>query len=129
MYKAGYDPQAFTTFFEKVQQMEKQKPGSLAKAFSSHPQTPDRIRKSQEEINTLLPERAEYKVDTSEFEEVKTRLAALENRHKLNGGKEGQVPTLRRRGGNGTDQADNKDEGQDDGRPKLTRRTPDPVPQ
>src|SRR5215469_13932488 len=73
MYKAGYDPQAFVSFFEKVQVQEKKKPGTLAKAFDTHPQTPDRIRKSQDEINTLLPARDEYKVDTSEFEEVKTR--------------------------------------------------------
>ncbi len=122
MYKAGYDPQAFTAFFERVQEMNKQKPGTLAKAFSTHPQTPDRIRKSQNEINTLLPERDEYKVDTSEFEDVKTRLAALENRHKLNGGKAGQLPTLRRRGDD-TRNPDNKsDDGKDDGHPTLTRR-------
>jgi beta-barrel assembly-enhancing protease len=128
MYKAGYDPQAFTAFFEKVQQMEKQKPGTLAKAFSTHPQTPDRIRKSQSEINTLLPERTQYKVDSSEFEDVKTRLAALENRHKLNGGKDAQLPTLRRRGNNDAASSDGKsDDEKDDGHPTLTRRTkPDP---
>ena len=123
MYKAGYDPQAFTSFFEKVREMEKSKPGTLAKAFSTHPQTPDRIRKSQEEINTLLPERNEYKVDTSEFEDVKTRLAALENRHKLNGGKEAQLPTLRRRGSNDAGSEGKSDDGKDDGHPTLTRRT------
>ncbi len=123
MYKAGYDPQAFTAFFEKVQEMEKEKPGTLAKAFSTHPQTPDRIRKSQDEINTLLPERNEYKVDTSEFEDVKARLMSLENRHKLNGGKAPQLPTLRRRGG-GDDGSDSKgDDNKDDGHPTLTRRT------
>ncbi len=128
MYKAGYDPQAFTAFFEKVQQMEKTKPGTLAKAFSTHPQTPDRIRKSQDEINTLLPARDEYKVDTSEFEDVKSRLAALENRHKLNGGKEAQVPSLRRHASNDTGTANNKsDDGKDDGHPTLTRHpTTDP---
>ena len=123
MYKAGYDPQAFTAFFEKVRDMEKSKPGSLAKAFSTHPQTPDRIRKSQEEINTLLPAREEYKVDSSEFEDVKGRLAALENRHKLNGGKEGMVPTLRRRNTADTG-ADTGSDDKDDGHPRLERRTP-----
>jgi predicted Zn-dependent protease len=128
MYKAGYDPQAFTAFFEKVRDMEKSKPGTLAKAFSSHPQTPDRIRKSQDEINTLLPERDEYKVDTSEFEEVKSRLAALENRHKLNGGKEAQLPTLRRHGSNDSGSSDGKsDDSKEDGHPTLTRHpTTDP---
>src|SRR6184192_3058954 len=40
MYKAGYDPQAFTAFFEKVKTLEKERPGILAKAFQTHPQTP-----------------------------------------------------------------------------------------
>src|ERR1700738_805908 len=83
MYKSGYDPQAFIAFFEKVQAQEKKKPGSLAKAFSTHPQTPDRIAKSQEEIATILPARAQYTVSTSEFDDVKSRLAAIENRHKI----------------------------------------------
>ncbi|HXZ39301.1 MAG TPA: M48 family metallopeptidase, partial [Terriglobales bacterium] len=85
MYKAGYDPQALTAFFEKVKAMEKHKPGSLAKAFDTHPQTPDRIEKTQQEINTLLPPLAEYKVDTSDFQDIKDRLSELENRHKLGG--------------------------------------------
>ncbi len=75
MYKTGYDPQSFVAFFEKVQAKEKKKPGSLAKAFATHPQTPDRIAKSQEEINTILPPRPEYILDTSEFQDVKARLA------------------------------------------------------
>src|SRR5258708_15548166 len=50
MYKTGYDPQAFISFFEKIQAKEKKKPGTLPKAFASHPETPDRIEKSQQEI-------------------------------------------------------------------------------
>src|SRR6266849_9267422 len=65
MYKTGYDPQAFISFFEKIQAKEKKKPGTLAKAFASHPQTPDRIEKSQQEIATILPARAQYVVSTS----------------------------------------------------------------
>src|SRR5205807_7575898 len=34
MYKAGYDPQAYVNFFEKVQAQEKKKPGTMAKVFS-----------------------------------------------------------------------------------------------
>src|SRR5690348_259967 len=86
MYKSGYDPQAFAAFFEKIKLLEKQRPGFVAKAFETHPQTPDRIRRSQQEINTLLPARDQYMVDTSEFEEVKARLLQIENRHKPNGG-------------------------------------------
>jgi hypothetical protein len=37
MYRAGYDPQAFISFFEKVQALEKRKPGAVAKVFADHP--------------------------------------------------------------------------------------------
>jgi predicted Zn-dependent protease len=119
MYKAGYDPQSLTAFFEKVKALEKHKPGSLAKAFDTHPQTPDRIEKTQHEINTLLPPLAEYKVDTSEFEDVKTRLAELENRHKMGGARDGNLPTLRRASHTNSDSTDTGDK---DDRPTLKRR-------
>jgi beta-barrel assembly-enhancing protease len=120
LYKAGYDPQAFTAFFEKVKVLEKQRPGFVAKAFETHPQTPDRIQKSQQEINTLLPARDEYKVDTSEFEEVKAKLGELESRHKINNGQEGR-PTLRRRTvPSSTD--DQGSQGDDEDHPTLKRR-------
>jgi predicted Zn-dependent protease len=95
MYRAGYDPQAFVTFFEKIQNLEKQKPGAVAKAFSNHPQTPDRIQHTQEEIAKILPAKDEYLVTTSEFDDVKTRLARIENKRKLIDPKSGK-PTLRR---------------------------------
>jgi beta-barrel assembly-enhancing protease len=95
LYRAGYDPQALTSFFEKIKAMEKHKPGTLAKTFETHPQTPDRIAKTQQEINTLLPPQPMYKLDTSEFQDVKTRLAQIENRHKVDNGHDGG-PTLRR---------------------------------
>ncbi len=125
MYKAGYDPQSFIAFFEKLKALEKEKPGSLAKAFATHPQTPDRIEKSQQEIREVLPPRPEYIVDTSEFESVKARLAALENRKKAIPDKKDNQPTLRRTqtadSGNG-----NNPQGQPgDDRPTLQRRDDD----
>ncbi|WP_260739029.1 M48 family metallopeptidase [Tunturiibacter lichenicola] len=96
MYKSGYDPQAFVQFFEKLDALEKHKPGTLAKAFADHPQTPDRIMHSEEEIATILPARPDYMVTTSEFDDVKARLARLENKRKTNDGKGGNKPTLRR---------------------------------
>jgi len=95
MYKSGYDPQSFTAFFEKIEAQEKKKPGTLSRAFDSHPQTPDRVEKSQEEIEKLLPPQPSYKVDTSEFQDVKARLVKIENRRKLDDRKEGS-PELRR---------------------------------
>jgi predicted Zn-dependent protease len=119
MYKAGYDPQSFTAFFEKVKNLEKHKPGTISKAFDSHPQTPDRITKTQQEINTLLPAEAQYKVDTSEFQDVKARLGAIENRHKIDSNHEDGKPTLRRTSHTTTDTGKADDE---DDRPTLKRR-------
>ncbi len=123
MYKAGYDPNAFVAFFEKLEAQEKKKPGTLAKAFATHPQTPDRIQKSQAEIAHILPARDQYVVSTSEFDQVKARLAALENRHRVEDEKGGNKPTLRRTSSNGSgkDGKDNGDKSGDD-RPTLKRR-------
>ncbi len=123
MYKTGYDPNAFISFFEKIQAKEKKKPGTLAKAFSTHPQTPERIEKSQEEIAKILPARTQYVVTTSEFDDVKARLAALENRRKIIDQKDNNKPSLRR-----TSTADKTSSGSDssdksgDDRPTLRRR-------
>jgi beta-barrel assembly-enhancing protease len=119
MYKTGYDPQAFISFFEKIQAKEKKKPGTIAKAFASHPQTPDRISASQKEIATILPAKTQYIVSTSEFDDVKSRLAMIENRHKVLDEKEGSKPTLRRT--SNTDKSGSDKSGDDD-RPTLKRR-------
>jgi predicted Zn-dependent protease len=119
MYRAGYDPSAFVSFFEKIQAMEKKKPGTLSKAFNTHPQTPDRIEKSQEEIRKILPAKAQYVVTTSEFDEVKARLAAIENKHKLLDEKDANKPSLRRTTSSSDKSGDNKT---DDDRPTLKRR-------
>jgi predicted Zn-dependent protease len=124
MYKAGYDPQAFISFFEKIQAKEKKKPGSLSKAFATHPQTPDRIQKSQEEISKILPAQPQYVVSTSEFDLVKARLAALENKHKLNDDKDKNRPSLRRTSTADKTSTDSK-KGGDEDRPTLKRRPDD----
>ncbi len=134
MYRAGYDPQAFITFFEKVQALEKRKPGLVAKAFSDHPQTPDRILHSQEEIARILPAKDEYTVTTSEFDDVKARLARIENKRRLTDNKGAAKPSLRRAStgpddnGNGSSgsgnsgQAGNSGSDSGDGPPTLHRR-------
>src|SRR5215831_6466980 len=121
MYRAGYDPSAFVSFFEKVQAMEKKKPGTLAKAFDTHPQNSDRIAKSQDEIRKILPAKQQYVVTTSEFDEVKARLASIENKHKLLDEKDSNKPSLRRTS-NQTDKSDDGKGTSDDDRPTLKRR-------
>jgi predicted Zn-dependent protease len=124
MYRAGYDPQAFISFFEKIQALEKRKPGMVAKAFADHPQTPDRILHSQEEIARILPPRDEYTVTTSEFDDVKARLARIENKRRLVDTKDKNRPSLRRAStgsGDPTSQTDPNSTSGDD-KPTLHRR-------
>ena len=123
MYRAGYDPQAFVSIFEKLQALEKRKPGVLARAFSDHPQTPDRIAASEEEIATILPARPDYVVSTSEFDDIKSRLARLQNKRKVDGSKDGNKPTLRRTSTSNNDPNSTQDKtNSGDDRPTLGRR-------
>jgi predicted Zn-dependent protease len=125
MYRAGYDPQAFITFFEKIQALQKRKPGLVSKAFSDHPQTPDRIQHSQEEIARILPARDQYIVTTSEFDDVKARLARIENKRRLTDSKNAKKPSLRKPGtstGDPTSPSSTSGSSSDDDKPTLHRR-------
>jgi hypothetical protein len=122
MYKAGYDPQSFITLFEKLDALEKHHPGALAKAFSDHPQTPDRIAASEDEIATILPPKPDYIVTTSEFDDVKARLARLENKRKINDKGNGNKPTLRRAGASTSDPNSNNPADSGSDQPTLGRR-------
>jgi len=130
MYKAGYDPTAFVDFFEKIQTLEKRKPGTVGKMFSSHPPTDDRIQKSQQEIAGLKA-RPEYVVTTSEFNDVKARLAMLENQKRPDKTSDDpNKPTLRRNPNSNApieDETDpsKKSKGDDSDRPTLKRRPTD----
>ncbi len=122
LYKTGYDPAAFISYFEKVQAQEKKKPGKLSKIFSTHPPTAARIEKSQKNIATVLPERDEYVLSTSEFDKIKAKLIALDNARKPAPGEESKRPTLKRR--TRTDDGADEPQPADDDRPTLKRRTP-----
>ena len=122
MYRAGYDPQAFISFFEKIQALEKRKPGMVAKVFADHPQTPDRIEHSQEEIAHTLPAKEEYTVTTSEFDDVKARLARIENKRRLNDGKDAKKPSLRKANIPGNDATAQTSPSSNSDQPTLHRR-------
>lgn len=128
LYKTGYDPTAFVDFFEKLQSMEKKKPGTMAKVFSTHPLTDDRIKNSQKNIQEILKAKPEYVVTTSEFDSVKSRLAMLHNRRKVDD-KDINRPKLRKAPGGGTSPVEDGKEGKasdkedPDERPTLKRRT------
>jgi len=128
MYKTGYDPNSFVSFFEKVEAQEKKQPGTIPKVFSTHPPTPDRIEAIQKEIATVLPAREQYIVTTSEFDVVKRRLQMIENNIKVkNSGTD--KPTLRKRTDEQTktskapgDTTSSGDASDDPDRPTLKRR-------
>jgi beta-barrel assembly-enhancing protease len=122
MWKAGYDPNAFISFFEKVEAMEKKQPGTIPKIFADHPPTPDRIEAIQHEIETILPARPEYVVDTSDFDMVKKRLEMINNNQKLEDNNPNK-PTLRKRTDNNKAGSTAGDQTQPDSdRPTLERR-------
>ena len=103
LWASGYDPNAMTSFFEKLQTKEKKKPGTMAKIFSTHPLVDDRIDKVKA-LLTKFPDRSEYTINTSDFNRVKSRLVSITNARSLSakaGGtsaeQDGKRPTLKRR--------------------------------
>ncbi len=121
MYRAGYDPQAFITFFEKIQALQKRKPGAVDKVFADHPQTLERILRSQQEIARILSARDQYMVTTSEFDDVKARLARIENKRRLTGSTNVNKPSLRK-AGSGSGDSSSPANSSDDDKPTLHRR-------
>lgn len=126
LYKSGYDPTSFVDFFEKIDSLEKKKPGSLAKVFSTHPMTKDRITAAQNQIQKTLDPKPEYVVTTSEFNDVKNRLAMMHNRRKVDV-EDPNRPRLKRAPGSGTGPVDVDEDGKkpktdSDERPTLKRR-------
>jgi predicted Zn-dependent protease len=125
MYKAGYDPDAYVSFFSKIIEQDRSNPGSVPTIFATHPPTPERILKAEEEIKQILPKRPEYLVSTSEFNDVKARLQTVMSMRKRQDKKEG--PTLRKR--ESTDRTatqgqpgDKSKTGEEDKPPVLRRR-------
>src|SRR6266851_2716090 len=124
MYKAGYDPNAFVTFFERIQADDKRRPGTIPRVFSTHPPTPERIENAQKEIARILPNKPEYVVTTSEFDSVKARLRNIMFARKVQDNAPGK-PSLRTRTEQqqkGQTQTDPSAPGNDDDRPTLKRR-------
>ena len=124
MYKSGYDPTEFVNFFERIETLEKKKPGAVSKLFSTHPMTGDRIRAAQKTIQQDLKATPQYVVDTSEFHDVRTRLIMLGNRLKLR--EDPGRPVLHTRPSAKVDQSaqadrNNKTDDGDSDRPTLKR--------
>jgi beta-barrel assembly-enhancing protease len=122
-YKAGYDPNGMIDFFEKLEALEKRRPGFRMKLYGDHPQTPDRIAQSQREIGTILPPRDQYIISSSDFEQAKKRLALVMKHKLLKDEKDTAKPDLRRTAGDKT--PDQTDKTQDDDRPVIKHKPGD----
>ena len=125
MYKAGYDPNAYVAFFGKIVQEARSSPGSVPSIFTDHPPTPDRIIKAEKEIKAILPQKSQYLVSTSEFNDMKTRLeGVMSMRRKMEKAEGG--PTLKKRPPTTTTSPGTQTSGQqtpeDDKPPVLKRR-------
>jgi predicted Zn-dependent protease len=117
MYKAGYDPNGYVDFFERLEALEKRRPGAIGKLFRSHPPTGDRVVKAQENIAQLLKEKPEYIVTTSEFDLVSERIELLSNRRKATATEDPNRPRLRKAPGTGGTTPIEGEEGQEQKKP------------
>ena len=128
LLKTGYDPNSFIEFFEKMETLEKKRPGTISKVFRTHPMTQDRIEAAQKDIQQFLPQRSEYVVNTSEFNNVKARLVSMHARRKVDD-KDANRPRLRKATTGGTIPVEDKDakgkpgeKQEEEDRPTLKRR-------
>jgi len=136
LYASGYDPTAMSTMFEKLASKNKKKRGSVAKLFSSHPQSIER-RDTSLSLVSRFSEREEYVISTSEFQRVKAHLLRISNAKAgvasdINEGEDGR-PTLKKRQPDAdttTPDDSGKDSSSDkkDAPPKLKKRNGEPEP-
>ena len=109
MYAAGYDPNGAISIFEKMESLQRTKPGTVARIFSTHPMDADRIQKAESEIARILPAKADYVVNTSEYRDMRERLINLDMRKKATD--DGRPQLVRR-----------DSQGGDEDRPTIKRR-------
>ena len=115
MYAAGYDPNGTISILEKLESLQRTKPGLMARVYSTHPMDSSRIDKTQQEIQRILHSKPEYVVSTSEYHDIRARLIANDRRK---GDEKDGRPRLRVAPGSGKpDQQDTED-----GRPTIRRR-------
>ncbi len=125
LWNTGIDPNGFITFFEKLEAKEKNKPGKFSGFFRTHPAVESRIVHVQKEIS-FLPVKDEYLVTTSEFDRVKSRLIAIDNKLVQPGGAStsgARRPSLKRK--TNTNRSEEEKPTLKSDRPTLKRQKPD----
>ncbi len=73
LYGANYDLRGMLTLFEKLKRLEGREPNLLARFFSSHPATSERIIKARSTISSWPPQRSPIQ-NSAAFLRVKMRL-------------------------------------------------------
>lgn len=136
LYASGYDPTGMATMFEKLASQNKKKPGTLAKLFSSHPQSLER-RDASMALVARFREKEEYVISTSEFQRVKGHLLRITNAKAgvvsdMDEGEPGR-PTLKKRQPDAptdgtSDSSSSSSDSSSDGPPKLKKRGEEPEP-
>ncbi len=95
-YAAGYDPGEYVIFFEKINALQKKKPSALGKIFASHPPTESRIAHVQKVIDDYFPDREQYLVTTSTFDEVQARMRGVLDRKLVKHDGDSDKPVLKK---------------------------------
>lgn len=132
LYAAGYDPTGMATMFEKLASQNKKKPGTIAKLFSTHPQSTDR-RDASVALAARFPEKEEYIISTSEFQRVRGYLMKITNAKAgvsadFDSTDESR-PTLKKRQPDSTDSTDTDgSSSSSDTPPKLKKKDVEPQP-
>jgi predicted Zn-dependent protease len=116
LYAAGFDPNGVISILEKLEALQRTKPGIMDRVYGTHPTDGTRIDKVQAEIQRILPSKPEYLVSTSEYHDMRERLIRLEERRKGDG-RDGR-PQLRVAPGAGRPEQDPQPED----RPTVRRR-------
>jgi len=94
LYAAGYDPNAYVSFLERVGSNES-KTNRFKSLLATHLKTSDRVRKLQNEAERILRARPAYILTTSEFDDIRhVLLASLEGKQT---DRVTTTPTLRKR--------------------------------
>ena len=88
-YLAGYDPEAFIAFLGRIEHATT-KDGKWARLRATHPATGERIAQASKAIAVLLPPKAQYIEDTSDFAAFRAKVIDLTHPER----KENEEPVL-----------------------------------
>jgi predicted Zn-dependent protease len=91
LYKAGYDPDGYVRFVQRMWTAPLSANGRDLLAFARFPRPAERVKELRSEIADILPALGEATVSTSDFDEFEARLHIWQTEHP-----EPKLPVLRR---------------------------------